>query len=77
MSTTETSIGEHDVVTLRNPVDGWPAGTKGAVISVFSTHRWVEVADEEGKCFDLVWAPTVELELVQKSPCADPTRVSS
>ena len=32
MSTTHTVIGEHDVVALLNPVEGWPAGAKGTVI---------------------------------------------
>ena len=68
MTTTETVIGELDVVTLRNPVDGWPAGTRGVVVSVFPTNMWVEVADEQGEEFDLVWVPPDELELVRKCP---------
>lgn len=68
MSTTDTFIGEYDVVRLRNPVDGWPAGTKGAVIEVFPKSRWVEVADEQGECFDIVFAEAEELELVRKNP---------
>jgi hypothetical protein len=69
MSTTQTYIGEHDVVTFRNVVEGWPAGTRGAVISVFPTHRWVEVVDESDDWgFAIVSVPTEELELVWKSP---------
>jgi hypothetical protein len=66
MSTTQTVIGEYDEVRLRAPYDGWPAGTRGIVVAVFPTHRWVEVADERGER-DLVWAPTDGLELVRKT----------
>lgn len=72
MSTTDTSIDEYDVVILRNPVGAWPAGTKGAVISVFPTHRWVEVADESDEWgFAIVSVRTEDLELVWKSPHPD------
>jgi hypothetical protein len=68
MSTTQTVIGEHDVVTLRNSVDGWPAGTEGTVVSVFPTHRWVEVGDGQGESLDIVSLPPDQLELIWKSP---------
>ena len=67
MSVTKTDIGEHDVVALRSPVEGFPAGTKGAVISMFPTHRWVEVADESDDWgFRTISVPTDQLELVWK-----------
>jgi hypothetical protein len=69
MSTTATSIGEHDLVTLRNPVGGWPAGTRGAVVSVFPMHRWVEVVDESDDWgFTIISVPTDQLEVAWKSP---------
>jgi hypothetical protein len=69
MSVTRTDIGEHDVVALRNPVEGFPAGTEGAVISMFPTHRWVEVEDESDDwgC-RTISVPTEQLELVWKCP---------
>lgn len=74
MTTTKTAIGEHDMVTLRRSVDGWPGGTKGTVISVFPTHRWVEVGDGQGESLDIVSARPEELRLVWKAP--DPDRAA-
>jgi hypothetical protein len=72
MSTTEMTIGEHDVVTLRTPVEDFPAGTRGAVVSMFPTHRWVEVADDSDEWgFRIISVPTEQLELVWKSPTSD------
>jgi hypothetical protein len=72
MSITESVIGEHDVVTLRNPVEGVPAGTNGAVISTFPTRMWVEVADESDEWgFRIIFVPTDQLELVWKSDQGD------
>jgi hypothetical protein len=72
MSTTRTDIGEHDVVLLRNPVGGWPAGTRGAVVSMFPSHRWVEIVHEDGEDFDIVSVRPEELELVRKNTRRDP-----
>ncbi|MGH2938501.1 MAG: hypothetical protein ACRDPE_10315 [Solirubrobacterales bacterium] len=68
MSTTETFIGEHDVVTLRKPVEGWPVGTRGTVVSMFPSHRWVEIVHDDGEDFDIVSVRPQELELVWKCP---------
>jgi hypothetical protein len=68
MSTTKTAIGEHDVVALREPVDDWPAGTEGTVISVFRTHRWVEVGEGQNDGLDIVSARPEELRLIWKCP---------
>jgi hypothetical protein len=71
MSATQTIIGEHDVVTLRTPVDRWPSGTRGAVVSVFPSHMWVEIIDETDEWgFAIVSVPTEKLELVWKCPTA-------
>lgn len=66
MTITKADISEYDLVSLRKAVDGWPAGTRGHVVSVFSINMWVEVADEQGEEFDLVWVPPEELQLVEK-----------
>jgi hypothetical protein len=68
MSTTHAVIGERDVVALRRPVGGWPAGTEGAAVSVFPLHRWVEVVDEAGVEFDVLFVPAEQLDLVSKGP---------
>jgi hypothetical protein len=71
MSITETVIGEHDVVILRIPVEAFPAGTRGAVVSMFPSHMWVEVVDKSDDWgFSIISVPTEELELVWKSPQA-------
>jgi hypothetical protein len=73
MNTTKTVIGEHDVVVLRNPVRGFPAGTRGAVVSMFPSHRWVEVVDESNDWeYGVISVPTDELELVWKNPRTTP-----
>lgn len=68
MSITQTFIGEYDVVALRNSVDGWPAGTEGTVVSMFPTHRWVEIVHDDGEDFDIVSVRPEDLKLVWKSP---------
>jgi hypothetical protein len=71
MSATKTIIGEHDVVALLSPVDGWPEGTEGAVIDDRPSRKWVEVANERGECLDILFVPTDQLRLVWKCPTAD------
>jgi hypothetical protein len=66
MSATHAVIGERDVVALRSAVEGWPAGTEGSVVSTFPLHRWVEVVDEDGLEFDLLFVPIEQLDLVSK-----------
>jgi hypothetical protein len=69
MSATKTVIGELDVVTLRNTVDDFPAGTRGTVVSMFPSRMWVEVVDESDEWrFGIISVPTDELELVWKNP---------
>jgi len=69
MSITESVIEEHDVVILRRPVEGIPAGTKGAVVSMSPTRMWVEVEDEADDWgYRIIFVPTDQLKLVWKSP---------
>jgi predicted SPOUT superfamily RNA methylase MTH1 len=69
MSIAKTVIGEHDVVTLRNPVEGFPAGTRGAVIVMSPKEIWVEVVDESDDWgYRTIFVPPDQLEVVWKSP---------
>jgi hypothetical protein len=54
MATVKHAISEHDVVTLREPVGAWPAGTIGAVISVYDDAFLVEITGPGGKTLDTI-----------------------
>jgi hypothetical protein len=41
------AIEEHDVVALREPIDTWPAGTTGTVVSLYVDAALVEVAEDD------------------------------
>jgi hypothetical protein len=76
MSTTQTVIGEHDVVVLVNAVECWPAGTKVTVVSDHPTYKIVEISGiEESKDDEMLdYLPTVateDLRLVWKCPPSD------
>lgn len=57
------AISEHSVVTLREDVRGWPAGTVGTVVSDYGDVMLVEVSNETGKALDFVQVPVAKLEL--------------
>lgn len=63
MATVKHAISEHDVVVLREPVGTWPAGTVGAVISVYDNVLLVEIAGPGGKTVDTVQVPAGQLDL--------------
>lgn len=63
MATVKHAISEHDVVLLREPVGGWPAGTTGAVISVYDDTLLVEIAGRDGKTLDTIQVPMARLDL--------------
>lgn len=46
-----------DVVELREPRGGQPAGAIGAVVELFATEALVEIADEHGKTLELLSIP--------------------
>lgn len=72
MSMTQTVIGELDVVALINPVERWPAGTEGTVVSDHLDYKLVEMPGIEDSGDDM-WdyipvVATENLRLVWKCP---------
>jgi hypothetical protein len=63
MATVKHAISEHDVVVLREPVGAWPAGTTGAVVSVYDDALLVEIADADGKTLDTIRVPVSRLSV--------------
>ncbi len=64
MTSIKHAISEHDVVTLRERVGSWPAGTTGAVVSVYADALLVEVAGAHGETLDMI---TVRPQLLDVS----------
>lgn len=62
MATVKHAISEHDVVTLREPVGTWPAGTVGAVISTYGSTMLVEITGPGGKTLDTIQVPADRLD---------------
>jgi hypothetical protein len=81
MNTTQTVIGEHDVVVLVNAVDRWPAGTRGTVVGVHPDYKIVEVTGIENSGDDMLdYLPEVaneDLRLVWKCPAPRSMSISS
>lgn len=63
MATVKHAISEHDVVVLRERVGAWPAGTTGAVVSVYDDALLVEIADPDGKTLETVRVPASQLSV--------------
>jgi len=63
MATAKHTISEHDVVVLREPVGAWPAGTSGAVVSVYGETVLVEITGPGGKTVDTIQVPTARLDV--------------
>lgn len=63
MSTVKHAVFEHDVVVLRESVGAWPAGTTGAVISVYDGVLLVEITDSGGKTLDTIQVSTGQFEV--------------
>lgn len=66
MTVSTPSIEEHDSVAFLRAAGKWPAGTEGAVVSDYGTHKMVEIANEYGECLDLVTLPNEQLRLLEK-----------
>jgi hypothetical protein len=60
---TAHTISEHDVVLLREAVQGWSAGTTGTVVSDYGDVVLVEVSSETGNVTGFVQVPVAKLEL--------------
>ena len=63
MATVRHQIAEHDVVALREPVDAWPAGTSGTVVSDYGETKLIEISDDSGATLDLIQAPLAKLDV--------------
>lgn len=68
MSVQRTEIGEHDVVALLTPVNGWPVGTQGAVVHDRPTTKFIEICNHRGEGIDYLEVPIDELRLTWKCP---------
>ena len=68
MATVKQSIGEVDVVSFAEAVNGWPAGTRGAVVHDFGEMKMVEVSNESGETLDLPVVSVEKLRLESKHP---------
>ncbi len=63
MATVKPAISEHDVVVLREALGAWPAGTTGAVISVYDGTVLVEITGPGGKALDTIQVPVGRLNV--------------
>ena len=68
MAVARVRITEHDVVELRSAADGWPAGTRGTVVSERGTSKLIEVSDDQGQMLALIDAAEDDLELIAQYP---------
>jgi hypothetical protein len=66
MAIATEEIREFDSVELLDPVEGWPAGTHGAVVDEIGDSRQVEIADDRGQMLDLVSVSESRLKLLAK-----------
>jgi hypothetical protein len=57
-----------DVVELREPRGGQPAGAIGAVVELFPTAALVEIADEHGTTLELLTVPYEALRIRESEP---------
>jgi len=67
MATVRHQIAEHDVVALREPVDAWPAGTSGTVVSDYGETKLIEISDDSGATLDLIQAPLAKLDVTWRA----------
>lgn len=63
MASTRRVIEEHDVVRFVEPIERWPAGTKGTVVAMHPEALMVEISDDQGCALDFVWAPDALLKV--------------
>lgn len=68
MAGTKSRIGEVDVVSLVEEVDGWPAGTIGTVVADFGNDKMVEISNDHGVMLGLPVVSVDKLKLEAKYP---------
>ncbi|HEY2052601.1 MAG TPA: hypothetical protein VGH14_01550 [Solirubrobacterales bacterium] len=64
-------IGELDVVALRTAIDGWPAGTRGTVISQGPSYKEVEVSNHLGEDLAFLVVSPDQLRVVWRAARRD------
>jgi hypothetical protein len=64
---TPLPIGEHDVVAFRVPIDGWPVGTSGTVISEGPKFKTVEISNHLGEGLAFLNVPPDQLRVVWRT----------
>ncbi len=65
MTTVKPVISEHDVVVLREPIGRWPAGTTGAVVSVYDDTLLIEITGTAGETVDTIQVRASRLDVKQ------------
>jgi hypothetical protein len=63
------AIGEHDVVALRAPIEGWPEGTSGTVVDVRQAFVTVEISNHLGESLALLDLPSDQLRVTRRTAC--------
>jgi hypothetical protein len=48
---------EYAQVILREPANGWEAGTRGVIVDAFEDKAIIEIADRRGHTLDLLTLP--------------------
>jgi Domain of unknown function (DUF4926) len=66
MATVAHAITEIDVVSLKEPIETWPAGTKGTVVYDFGPDKMVEISNHRGEALGLPIVHESKLTLVEK-----------
>jgi hypothetical protein len=64
MAVVDQKIKELDVVSFRERIGKWPAGTTGTVVMDFGGNKMVEVSNERGEALDLPVVPASTLGLI-------------
>jgi hypothetical protein len=52
---------------LRQPRDGWPAGTRGTIVEAFENAAMIEISDDEGVMLDMLTLPYSALSITGPS----------
>jgi hypothetical protein len=66
MTIVDQEIKEIDVVSFKEAIEGWPAGTTGTVVADFGGDKMVEISNHRGEALGFPVAPASKLELLAK-----------